>query len=233
MVEKFGVPADHVIDILALIGDAADNVPGVPGIGEKGAAKLIQSFGSLEKIYESLDDISNKRQKDGLMNNKDKAFLSRELVTIKTDIALPIDLAATECNPIAAVGNETLAALTQELEFRTLNQRVRDKIAELLSEDSAAVSSENISSKSDVKYTLVDTPEVLNELLQKLKQAEIMCFDTETTGLNVVSDTPIGLSLSVEKDEAYYIPLDSKHQKGLEPESIKSSLQRVFLETIF
>lgn len=227
VVEKFGVPADHVIDILALMGDTADNVPGVPGIGEKGAAKLIQSFGCLEKIYESIDDISNKRQKDGLLNNKEKAFLSRDLVTIKTDIDLPIDLASTHCKPMEAIGNENLATLTEELEFKTLNQRVRDRIGQLVSEDSETTA-DNLGAQSVLNYSIVNTKEALKELEQKLKQAELMCFDSETTGLDVISDTPIGVSLSVEKDEAYYIPLVSEHQSGLNNDEIKSALQDVF-----
>src|SRR6185312_11656558 len=89
---KFGVEPHQVIDCLALIGDTSDNVPGVHGIGEKGAAKLITEHGSLDAIYANLDQVGNKRYRDGLSNNRDAAYLARQLVTIRTDVELEIDL---------------------------------------------------------------------------------------------------------------------------------------------
>ena len=101
--EKFGVKPDQVIDILALMGDSADNVPGVPGIGEKGASKLIQQYGSLDGIYENLENITNKRQHNGLKDNRELADLSKKLVTIKTDCDIPHQFEEFLCDPQSAL----------------------------------------------------------------------------------------------------------------------------------
>ena len=125
---KFGVRPDQIIDMLALMGDSADNVPGVAGIGEKGAAKLLQNYETLDGIYENIEAITNKRQRNGLENNRENAFLSQELVTIKTDIELPYQLEDLACSPAEAVANEELLSLTAELELRSLNKRVQTGI---------------------------------------------------------------------------------------------------------
>ncbi|MEL6845892.1 MAG: 5'-3' exonuclease H3TH domain-containing protein, partial [Bacteroidota bacterium] len=124
--EKFGVKPSQVIDVLALIGDSADNVPGVPGIGEKGAAKLIQAHGSLEGIYDNLEGITNKRQLNGLRDNRDQALLSRRLVTIKLDCPLDFELADLACDWQKAIGNDQLLTLAEQLEFKTLSDRIRE-----------------------------------------------------------------------------------------------------------
>jgi len=115
--EDFGVPPERVIDVLALMGDAVDNVPGVPGIGEKGAKSLIREFGSLEALLERADEVSRKSYREGLTEHRDKAELSRELVTIHTDLPLPLDpdsLRHDEPDP------EALRGLYTELEFKSL-----------------------------------------------------------------------------------------------------------------
>jgi DNA polymerase-1 len=123
--EKFGVSPRQVIDCLAIIGDASDNVPGVHGIGDKGAAKLVSEYGSLEGIYENIDRIANKRQREALLQDRDQAFLSRQLVTIKTDVPLDgLTLEDMACDPESAVANEQLLSLFKQMEFKALIAKV-------------------------------------------------------------------------------------------------------------
>lgn len=230
---KYGVGPEHVIDILALVGDTADNVPGVPGIGEKGAAKLIQNFGSLESIYENLDNITNKRQHSGLSENKNQAFLSRTLVTIKTDVDLPVNLEECLCEPGKALGNEALLALTKELEFKTLHNRVEEYAFEASNQSQESSSAPSLpkqqSAASD--YQLITTEQQLNDLSDRLKNVSTICFDTETTGLDVISDLPIGVSLSWDQGQAAYIPLHEKHRKEIEFDVISQFLQNLLLRS--
>ena len=121
--EKFGVSPDKVVEVLALTGDTSDNVPGVPGVGEKTAIPLVQKFGSVDEIYRHLDDIPQKGLRTKLEANRELAFLSKDLVTIRTDVPIEIsyhDLRAKEPD------TEALAALFEELEFRSLLTRLRN-----------------------------------------------------------------------------------------------------------
>ncbi|NRA63705.1 MAG: DNA polymerase I [Pseudobacteriovorax sp.] len=232
--EKFGVTPDQVIDILALMGDSADNVPGVPGIGEKGAAKLIQAYGSLDGIYENLDKISNKRQLNGLTDNREKAELSKELVTIKTDADLKIKLDDCVCHYQTAVANKTLLSLAEELQFRTLGKKISDKIDKLPSdaretkmdpgESSSETENDNQQdiSHENLSYQVINTTKSFEEFCQKWEQATVFAFDTETTGLDIAEDQPIGVSISWSESEAYYIPIDD-NQKA----DVKSVLKQL------
>lgn len=125
--EKFHCTPKQVIDCLALIGDTADNVPGVKGIGEKGAAQLIANYGSLEGIYKNLDKITAKRQKSGLEQYKDEAFLSKELVTIDTQVPMEDSLKDYKCDPEAAAYSAEILQFYQSMEFKSLTKRIADK----------------------------------------------------------------------------------------------------------
>ena len=236
--KKFGCLPMQVIDCLALIGDSVDNVPGVPGIGEKGAGKLVCSYGNLEGIYENIEQIKNKRQRSGLEASKELAFLSRQLVTIKTDCEIDLTLADMRCQPDEATANEQLATLFEELEFAGLYRRT----AEILKQRHAAASNKTKVSGTEpgkaapkesgvlgsqelaeetapmtIKvsdYHLVTTTKAMDDLLDRLSKAKQFCFDTETTGLNIISDHPVGISFAVQKGQAYYIPLFEPHLSG-------------------
>ena len=222
--EKFGVSPHQVIDALALIGDSADNVPGVPGIGEKGAAKLIQAYGSLEGIYEHIDSISNKRSQNALSANREKAFLSRELVTIKTDIDLAVDVAATSCDVPSALANDDLLTLIKELEFRSLERRIQKKMDAASetpsSDDGADKPKSQDTSRQD--YQLSANRADLEACLSLLANQTSFSFDTETTGLDVISDKPIGISFSCQPHQAFYIPLRDEHLEGIDAESVQA-----------
>jgi len=250
--EKFGCSPDQVIEVLALIGDTSDNVPGVHGIGDKGAAKLIAEYKTLEGIYDHLESISNAKLKNALSNDRDNAFLSRRLVTIKTDIDLDVGVNEMVVKK-DALANEGLLDLFTRLEFRGLTTKIKDRISASASDnlevqkskktsDSGSSStdvpisgtnSENVSfSKLGSKYLLANTPELVVRLTQELRDATLFSFDTETTGLNRIEDLPIGISFSTASGTGWYVPLLQKHLNGwLTPDFIKSQLQPFMIDT--
>ncbi len=237
--EKFGCSPKQVIDILALIGDSSDNVPGVPGIGDKGAAKLIQEFQSLDAIYQNLDRITNQRQRNGLLENKELAYLSQRLVTIKVDAVLPWTLVDFECIPEQAIANPALLAFATEMEFKTHVERIKTKInkraaaAERSQEPAAddarlpAVAEGPLPAPRDVNdYRLVTSEEDFQKLLTDLATVSVFAFDTETTGLDRIACVPIGLSLSFQSGSACYIPLLARH-RVLEEERVKGYMRTI------
>ncbi len=242
--ERFDCRPEQVIDILALTGDSSDNVPGVRGIGEKGAAKLIHDFGSVEGVYANLDRITNKRQHEGLVTCKDMAMLSKELVTIKVDEPIQHQLDEYRFDPAKALGSVNLAKLFSQLEFRNLEKRVREyaergspSVASASATPSPSSSTTSSSSagpspvdtapatpatavatapsNTPVHYQLIDNKELLDELLQELATCDHFAFDTETDGLNVIDSRPIGLSIATQPGQAYYIPLIPTHAPEL------------------
>ncbi len=252
VIEKFGVPPEQVIDALAIIGDASDNVPGVKGIGDKGAAKLITEFGSLEGIYENLAKIANQKQNTALTESREMAFLSRQLVTIKTDCEVQDDLEAYRCEPRAAVANPLLLQLYRDLEFKLLADKVQKALgappvqpsAPLfptdVDEDGAAegpiVQTRTVLPPSIADrtpgYVLANTKEKLAQVDLALAKAGIFAFDTETTGLDVINSRPIGVSLAVTGGEAFYVPLHARHlMDGLTPEAVLAVLRPHFART--
>ena len=264
--DKFSCTPEQVIDCLALIGDASDNVPGVPGIGDKGASKLIAEYGSLDKILDNIPLINNKKMREALLNGRDLAYLSKKLVTIRTDVEIPLELADAACDPFTAVTRQELRDLYEELEFTGLSKKIDNLLQEQNKQavtgdsnhnsDSAAPamptqapradSSEpresgepNTASKLEPRraldtvlgYQLVNTQGGLSELITILNQARVFSFDTETTGLNINSDRPIGISFSVQSGAAFYVTLNAKQLVGLVPEDVIQQLATVLNAT--
>lgn len=228
-------------------------MPGVHGIGEKGAAKLIAQFGTLEGIYEHIDDVKNEKQKAALLAAKGHIFLSRDLVTIKTDIKLAHPLNEFVCQPDYATANPDLLALFKEMEFRSLASKVEERIASrgtalhkphsvdevaaspkqdaATSSDVASTEAETDPAKSNDNYTLVKTSAKFDLLCRVLKEAKEFTFDTETTGLDITEDKPIGMSFSTAEGKAFYIPLVAKHLADLTPEDIIEGVKPFFADT--
>ncbi len=219
--EKFEVNrVEQVIDILGLWGDAVDNIPGVPGIGEKTSKKLIGLYDSMEGIYENLDQLKGK-QLENFQNFKEQAFMSKHLATIITDLPhnFHVDQAIME-----EPNKEELKELFAELEFRRLAERILGESITTVAQPAgeqmdlfATVSSSaqeivieekemNNLSNTPHKYHLCDTPEKISDLVKKLKASKSFCFDTETTSLNVWEAELVGIAFSVKKGEAYYVP---------------------------
>ncbi len=218
-----------VRDILALWGDASDNVPGVPGIGEKTASKLISEFGSIDDIFLNIEKLSGK-QKENILNNKEKLILARELVTIKTDVPVDVDLKALE---IEKPDTKKIAEIFDELEFRTLKERILKPELEInLNENSETkhqpqsqthvqldlfgnnnlplpkdnpVTEFYTFDKSGVNYELVETEFEIDTLIEKLKNYNEICIDTETSSLNPWEAELLGMAISVKEKEAFYV----------------------------
>jgi len=210
--DKFGVPPEKVIDVLALTGDSSDNVPGVPGVGEKTAIPLVQKYGSLEEIYRRLDDIPQEGLRTKLKTHRDLAFLSKQLVTIKTDVSLPISFHQLQARD---PDTERLAALFEELDFRSLLSRLRASSPE---KGQTAVRQEpeepavEFSSPSDIltdehQYHLVTTVSDFQALCAALGNADQFVFDTETTSTNPLRAELVGLSFAMHPREAFYVAL--------------------------
>jgi DNA polymerase-1 len=217
--EKFGVPPSQVIDVLGLIGDSSDNVPGVPGVGEKTAIPLIQKYGTLEKLYEHVEEISQKGLRQKLISNREKAFLSKHLVTIDVNVPLDVDFHALRATP---PDTHRLIRLFGELEFKTLAARLKDSIGQETGESkksrrpaagegfspSPAGETEISSIESDEhEYTVIRTKEELRGLCAELKKSPIFVFDTETTSRDPLRADLVGLSFCFKARRAYYLPV--------------------------
>ncbi|MCH8123003.1 MAG: DNA polymerase I, partial [Bacteroidetes bacterium] len=225
--EKYGLKPIQFIDVLALMGDAADNVPGVPGIGEKTAIKLLLEYGSVEKALEHAEEVKGKKAREGLLNHADDAVLSKELVTILTDV--PLDLTWSDFQRHAP-DLPRIKILFQEYEFSSLFQRILrlfeqngtgasgeqpgEAEKDLFSphepvEEAQAVEPEDgyaRYSEDDSTYKLISNESELADLVAKLSDAERLSFDTETTSTDPMMASLVGVSLSVHESEAWYIP---------------------------
>ncbi len=202
VVEKFGVPAERIIDYLALVGDSVDNIPGVPKVGPKTAAKWLNEYGSLEALMAQADQVKGKIG-ENLRHSLDTLPLSQQLATIKCDVALeqqPEDLTR---------GPEDTEALRQwyeRLEFSTW-------LKQLNTGSQAAGTSAEPSTPTDASYTTILTQSALDAWLQKLRSAGQFAFDTETTSLHYMEAQIVGVSFAVTPGEAAYVPL-AHHYPG-------------------
>ena len=213
--EKFGIAPDLIIDYLALLGDKSDNIPGVPGVGEKTALALLQGIGGLDSIYNRLDEVAElpfrgaKTTSAKLVENKELAYLSYELATIKTDVKLP--LGVTELQN-ASPDQDQLLTLFTEMEFKTwvtdlsstgvTEHVIEDIDSSQLSEPKAI--SEKICIQKD--YQIIITEDQLDIWLEKLTGADLLAVDTETTSLDYMEAELVGISFAIAAGQAAYIP---------------------------
>jgi len=195
---------EQVIDILGLWGDASDNIPGVPGIGEKTAKKLIKQFGSLEEILAGTDQLKGK-QKENLEKFAEQARLSKELATIKLDVPIKITVDKLARQDF---DKEALAALFAEFEFKTLASRV-------LGEEGAGTAgmSSIENSKKNYQRIKAEDLEARQKVYSELTQQKSFCFDVETTGLDPKDSELLGIALSWKKDHGYYLEMPSTAAK--------------------
>ena len=201
--KKFGIPPNLIIDFLALMGDKVDNIPGVPGVGEKTALALLTGIGSLETIYDNLEKIPElsfrgaKKMPEKLAEHRDEAFLSYQLATIKTDCELAEKLDDLK---LGAPDKETLAHWYSELEFKGW-------LAEVLEGDDAPPAPpENTAIDRDGYVTVTDDA-TFSHWLEKLQHAALFAFDTETTSLDYMEAELVGVSFAVAPGEAAYVPV--------------------------
>ncbi|MEG9500172.1 DNA polymerase I [Mannheimia indoligenes] len=235
VIEKYGIPPELIIDFLALMGDSADNIPGVKGVGEKTALALLQGIGSLKQIYENLDQIATlsfrgaKNFAPKLEAEKENADLSYLLATIKTDVELDVthDQLLTQ-----AQNRAELATLFEHYEFkRWLNevnnnanpvtQTSAEKVPNNYQATQAVKNEENFADPIAIdrsKYETVDTEAKLAAWIEKLTSADIIAVDTETDSLDSMSANLVGISFALENGEACYIPLG--HKQKAQPKQV-------------
>jgi len=209
--KKYGLRPDQIIDYKALRGDPSDNIPGVPGIGDKTAVDLLQLFGNIENIYKYLEkhpeakEIKERTAKL-LKENKDKALLSKSLATIKLDVDFKFKLKEAEFKNINI---DKIAKVFKDLEFKTLLPRV-EKLKKIKDNN---YTPENIDkfarNKKEFKYKLVNNEGDFKTFLQELKKQKEFTFDTEADSLDVFSATLLGISFSFKEKEAYYLNINS------------------------
>ena len=198
--EKFGCTPDKVVEVLGLMGDSSDHVPGVRGVGPKTATRLIEEFGSIENLYRHLDQVKGDKLREALREHKDLAFLSRELVTIHRDVPLPVKLADLKVKAISIENNGPLVEVLTELELQTIRDRV---IKRSLAGPGGAQRQAPIG-----RYVTLDALPAIREQAARWAQAPLLAMDTETTGLDIIQSRIVGLSFSMEAGEAFYVPLN-------------------------
>jgi DNA polymerase-1 len=204
--ERYGVEPAQMPDLKGLKGDASDNIPGVPGIGEKTAAKLVQQFGSVENLYDHLEEVQPEKLRENLRQNEEQARHSKSMATIATDAPIDLDLEACELKPLE---REKVLGLFRELEFRSLVGRLP---AWLAGEQPPAPTVVEVEAPK-VDYRSVQSEEELEKLVRRLADAGSFAFDTETSELSAMRAGLVGISLSPAPGEAYYIPVG--HRPGL------------------
>ncbi|MGO2158118.1 DNA polymerase I [Serratia sp. BW106] len=224
--DKYGIPPELIIDFLALMGDASDNIPGVPGVGEKTAQGLLQGLGGLDVLYANLDSIATlsfrgaKTMAAKLEQNKEMAYLSYKLATIKTDVELDLTCADLQVSPLDV---DTLQQLFKQYEFKRWLADVEAGIwlegkkgagvkATSAAKSSASAVAETGKAPAEATlsqegYVTILDEDTFAEWLEKLKKAEVFAFDTETDGLDTLTANLIGLSFAIAPGEAAYLPV--------------------------
>jgi DNA polymerase-1 len=193
--EKFGLEPSQLVDVMALAGDASDNIPGVPGIGEKTALQLIKSYGDMDRLFEHLDEVTKNKVRENLRTFREQAFVSRRLVAINTNAPVTADPSLLKAsNP----NRKRLAELFQSLEFRRL-QEIFPLTRDLSEKD----------------YRAIVDEEDLKGLVRQLEKAQVFALDLETTSKNPMGAAIVGLSFAWESDKAVYIPVGHR-QEGAE-----------------
>jgi DNA polymerase-1 len=245
--QKFGVPPEKVIEVLGLTGDSSDNVPGVPGVGEKTAIPLIQQYGSIENVYKNIGKIEQKGLRQKLETHRELAFLSKQLVTIDRDVPLKVDFHTLKA---AEPDSQRLRTLFAELDFRSLLQNIPKSAApaprqaaqsEIPSSEEMALSDINTDSHS---YSLITDLKGLKQLSSQLKKAKEFVFDTETTSTDSLNAELVGISFSLKPREAYFVavrpptgkesgdlfigPSGDDEKTGLTPEVVFHHLAPIF-----
>ncbi|MCH8566770.1 MAG: DNA polymerase I [Balneolales bacterium] len=254
VVKYFGVPPEKVIDVLAIIGDTSDNIPGVPGIGKKGAPKLIQEYGSLEAAIEAAPGMKAKRAREGLSQNKDQALLSKKMIIIDTEVPETVHWSSLLWK---GPDYSKLSDFFQKMEFRTLSRKFSgDNVSTSAAQagKQTAGAGSGSANKADgaqgdlfgtghqqssgpdvstfdaqtVNYVLISTEDAAAKLAQKLLSASSFCFDTETTGTDAMTAELIGVSFSFKEKEAYYVCITDEDESGLTVQAFQRIFKDVF-----
>ena len=237
VINKLGVRPDQVVDYKALVGDASDNIPGVKGVGEKTATALLEKFGTLDAIYQNIDQVEN-RWKAKLEANKDAAYMSRDLARIEINLDLKLDLEHAAIKPFDP---SKLEAFFKEMEFRTLLSKVPGISGGVTESTEAAPKSAKTKSgqltmfvnqpqavyspqPSNIEVITIDTDDKLNDLVQELSKVKVISFDTETTDTEEMKAELVGVSLAIKEGQGYYIPVGHTSGSNLPIDRVISAL---------
>ena len=227
---------EQVIDVLAMIGDTSDNIPGVPGIGKKGAPKLIKKYGSLENAIEHADEMKSKRYREGLSNYADQAMHAKKMVTIKTDVP-----DTEEWQELGWDGpdEKELGRFFKRMEFKTLTKKYLG--IEPGEQSDLFSGNNNVNSDIDnepsnrqfdsnsVEYRLAVTESEIQEIITEVKDSGILCYDTETDGSDPITALPVGISLCAKAGKAWYIPMNV--EGVLKADEVCELLEPLFSDT--
>jgi len=234
-VEKYGVTPKQFIDYQSILGDSADNVPGVKGIGKVGAEKLLKEYGDLDNIYNNLQTIKGANQKK-LIESKENAYMSKKLVTLRDDVLddLKFDFEEYKMdieNPFLNIYDE-LVKYEQNAVLRMLKAKNQvtaehhDSVVKQVNSDK-----ESTTQKIQYKATLITEQNKLNEVLNNLDEDSVVAFDTETTGLDYTKDKIVGFSFAINEDEAYYVPFAHYYLgigEQVDEEVAKDAMRKIF-----
>lgn len=195
VIQKWSVEPERIVDLLGLMGDASDNVPGVKGVGQKTAVELLQQYRSFAGVLEHARDVKNKRIREGLLNNVEKAMLSRELVTIRTDLPLPVSVDELKRKPF---NTEAMEKIFRDLEFFTLQEQLQSF------RNGKGERKREFRRK---KYTCIKSPGALKKMVEALRPASLVSVDLEATSTDPMRAEIVGLSFSVRPHEGWYVPV--------------------------
>jgi DNA polymerase I len=243
VVRKLGVRPEQVVDYKAIVGDKSDNIPGVPGVGEKTAIALLEKFGTLDGIYQHLDEVE-KRWATKLEAGKQSAYMSYDLARIRTDLQLRLDMEQARAH---IFDQERVEAFFETLEFKSLIKglqkltgkspeagRASDGSGQLSmfadqpqpsAATSGVVALAGEAPRLDIEVQLVDTSEKLEALVRVLDQAEVIAFDTETTSTDEMQAELVGISVAVREGQGYYIPVAHRTGQNLPVEQVVGALR--------
>ena len=224
IITKFGVGPEKVIDVQSLAGDSSDNVPGVPGIGVKTAAELINKYGTLEKLLDNAQEIKQNKRRETLIENKDKAIISKKLVTLMKDA--PVERKIEEFH-LKEIDKDKLYKFLREMEFNRLLSSVisaygEPELGEIASERKPEKKQQNINKKN---YHLITNEKEIDEWINEAEEAGELAIDTETSSLDAHQADLVGISLSTKIGKACYIPIGHKFKGCLKKEAVIKKLK--------
>ena len=220
--EKFGVKPTKVIDVQSLAGDSSDNIPGVPGIGVKTAAELINKYNNLENLLKKADEIPQKKRKQTILENKDSALISKKLVTLKNDVPVKDKI---ESFLIKEIKKDKLYKFLREMEF---NRLLSQAISFYGEPEEKADKKIILKDKIDIsKYENILNEKQFEKWIDILKKQRLIAVDTETSSLNPIDAELVGISFCYEQGKACYLPLKSKNQKCLNSDYILKKIKPI------
>ena len=226
--KKFGVSADKVVDVQSLAGDSSDNVPGVPGIGIKTAAELINKYGSLEKLLLNTKKIKQNKRRETLIENREKAIISKKLVTLKKDVPLEVPFSEFK---LKQIDKKKLYNFLRDMEFNRLLSSAISTYGEIDFKDEKKIFTQNKSEKISKKnYILIKNENELNKLISQIEELTEISIDTETSSLDPHQADLIGISISPKVGVSYYIPLNHKNYKNLNEKKVLTKLENILID---